>query len=83
MKQKFCSKLYFRYVYVFLRWLRCALEVEQDTVNAQKLHLDELKKQQEAVHERDASTIQAITKYVSGFGFIFDVLFSLTQRKYN
>ena len=37
----------------FHRWLRCALEVEQDTVNAQKLHLDELKKQQEVIHERD------------------------------
>ena len=52
-------------MHLFHRWLRCALEVEQDTVNAQKLHLDELKKQQEVVHERDASTIQAITKYVS------------------
>ena len=52
-------------MHLFHRWLRCALEVKQDTVNAQKLHLDELKKQQEVIHERDTSTIQTITKYVS------------------
>ena len=51
------------YEYIY-RWLRCALEVEQDTVTAQKLQLDETKKQHEAVHERDANTIKAITKYV-------------------
>ena len=53
--------------YPFFRWLQCALEVEQDTVAAQKLQLEETKEQYESIHERDANTIQAITKYVLKF----------------
>ena len=45
--------------------MKCALEVEQDTVNAQKIQLDEHRKQYELLQEKDANTIQAITKYVA------------------
>ncbi len=45
------------------RWLRCALEVEQDTVNMQRLQIEEQKKQHDAMHDRDAQNLQAVSKY--------------------